>query len=175
MTKYNCMGPGDGNKKRDKPIDGCAKSQSFYSGMNQLVHVASNGQGNSTMSTSPSSCKPMDANRVRNLTSRDPYYEIQLQPTASSSPAFSSTSTTILCPSNNFQRKLPPYPDPPVWLDPHHQPHNIFLTNQSFLYSSAYEVENPSPVSLSYSTEHIYSQIPSPQPTPNLFRSTFHN
>lgn len=179
MAKYNCMGAGeDGKKQQDKPLDGCAKSQSFYSGMNQLVHMASGGPVNSTLTTSPGNCKSSETNRVRTfLTTRHPFYsfndEFQLQPTASSSsPAFSSSSTVILCPSQNYHRKLPPFPSSSVlvWQD-HHRQHPNYLTNHSpspYLYSSAYEVENSSPVSSRISFEHIYSQIPSPQPTPKF-------
>jgi hypothetical protein len=93
----------------------------------------------------------------------------------STSPSASVTSTTSLCP-----RHLPP-DSSAVQLAPHLKfQHWLPLPAAAvreclpplpspYLYSSTYELDPvSSSLSSGLSVEHIYSQIPSPQPTPKF-------
>ena len=181
LAKYSCMNSGDGGKmSQEKTIDGCAKSQSFYSGMNQLVHVANSSAISSTTTTTLAAtgshvpASPGNGTRVRNC-----YYNCC---SCSASPAASVTSTVSLCPSHLLPldcqsrlahhqavqiQSLAPHFKLEHWIPPF--PVRDCLPPVPYLYSSAYEAEPVSPVPGSnLSLEHIYSQIPSPQPTPKV-------
>ncbi len=175
-------------------MDGCAKSQSFYSGMNQLVHVAANSSALSTTTTTTTTATTTgDSSRVRNNKS---YYNSchHQQISCSTSPSASLASTVSLCPSHLLPHDCPSrYPLHQIvqlhaphlqhWLQQtrevvpqhhlrHQQPQPPPLPSP-YIYSSAYEFENPEAVSPSFlssnlSVEHIYSQIPSPQTSPKL-------
>jgi hypothetical protein len=193
MLKYNCMGGGNNkNPKSDKTLDGCAKSQSFYSGMN---HVAANNSALSTTTTTTTTAaataSPADSSRVRTNYYNccdSCYQQQQLQHfSCSTSPSASLASTISLCPSHLLPLDCPSrYPHHQLvqlhvarlphlhWLPP---PSNINLNLPSpYIYSSAYEVESPPGVSPTLSSnvsvEHIYSQIPSPQPTPKFLKQS---
>ena len=182
LLKYNCMSNGNNldKKAQDKGMDGCAKSQSFYSGMN---HVAINNVSTTTTTTA-ATASPADSSRVRN--SKPTFYYNccqQLQAVScSTSPSASVASTVSLCPSH----LLPHEPSHIVQLHPSRLPHlslqhwvparevptSLPPLPCPYIYSSAYEFEPSqavSPTSSSdLSVEHIYSQIPSPGPCPKF-------
>ena len=167
-------------------MDGCAKSQSFYSGMN---HVAINNVSTTTTTTTTAAtASPADSSRVRN--SKPTFYYScchQQHVSCSTSPSASVASTVSLCPSH----LLPHESRPPHivqihgsrllsaphlslqhWVPPREVPTSLPPLPCPYIYSSAYEFEPSqavSPTSSSdLSVEHIYSQIPSPEPCPKF-------
>jgi hypothetical protein len=90
-------------------MDGCAKSQSFYSGMNQLVQVANNSAlstaTTTTMAPAASSGSPTDPARVRNC-----YYNCCASSNVTScptSPSASVASTASLWPHSALATSSP--------------------------------------------------------------------
>ena len=173
LTKYSCLNSGNSGKiNQEKTIDGCSKSQSFYSGMNQLVQVANNSAVSTATTTStttaPMPGSPTDPARVRNC-----YYNCCTTPSCSNSPSASVASTVSLCPSHLLSNECPhrqvvrvhglaPHLKVEHWLPPPPCREGLLPPLPApYVYSSAYEVEAVSP---DLSLEHIYSQIPSPQP-----------